>query len=84
MCETGTAEFARFDHLPLFDHNSSPDGNILDLTTVLNRLDRKLGLIKVSESFLNRGVNGGCHKMAYKEVRNGGTAEFAHFDHLPL
>ena len=54
----------------------------MDLTTVLNRLDLKLDMIKVSESFLIRGVNGGCHKIGDIEVRNGGTAEFARFDHL--
>ena len=59
-------------------------GDILDLTTVLNKLDLKLRLIKVSESFLYRGVNGGGHKMGDIEVRNGGTEEFAHFDHLLL
>ena len=59
-------------------------GDILDLTTVLNRLDLKLRLIKVSESFLYRGVNGGGHKMGDIEVRNGDTAEFARFDHLLL
>ena len=77
-------EFARFDHLLLFDHHSSLGGHILDLMTFWNTPNVKFGLIQVSVSCRNRAVNGGCHKMGDLEVRNRGTAEFACFDHLPL
>ena len=59
----GTEEFACFDHLPLFDHHSSPCGHFLDLMSVLNRPNLKCGLIKVSVSCRNMAVNGGCHKI---------------------